>query len=369
MSSTPNLIGFIPHEMDVPGFGQAIFEDSAGDLLIQIPDRRHKGYKFIPISSDLDLVYLNVRSAAVDQSIDYIYVFSDKYNHTHAGTKTDLKTILIKALNDLNYPASVCLQIADLIGSPLQRRNLNITLHQEIFQTYGETAARIFYECSVLQDTFWRILSDAVKDSVSSEKIRYLRKKISSNLRLNEQLLPYPLWSELAPQLSISPNAIQRMVISEVPIVPPSVINPKAKEADNESVSRPNAFQSRSRQEQRIASILRSFVQSREVGRMLLQSIKPRAKFERSALRFIERIFEVPHLLDAREDEVALKAASALYRRKSCRRRAYLLLYLAEEFHEFDNIRDFVVKSVSQSKSLEIVQLREKILSFFHKYP
>jgi hypothetical protein len=107
-----------------------------------------------------------------------IFAFITEDNALHVGLLSELETSLRGFSRRRPDSLAIALQIMELIGDDDDKRRARIRMRSHILSRAGNTAARAFYEGSVLRSLLWEKLIKGASSSEAAARILRARSKI-----------------------------------------------------------------------------------------------------------------------------------------------------------------------------------------------
>jgi hypothetical protein len=282
------VVECLPYGKGPAGFALALLghPESATLRAVQVVDELHgtvggfatledDGWKGIQVSQ--------VKISTVGRDVVHVFLTEDAV--PHVGTLDELKPILMSFTQRYPEKVAIKLQIYELVGGYEQSRSARVAVGQTIAASVGFSAAQEFYGGSALRLSLWkRVLGDAL-NAEAAKRILRVRSRLTTRLsdgqiKLDLTALDPKDRSHIDEEKLVAELKAEFMqpVEDGGPDLTPTGVDLTPRQ--QETVHEVRVINMTGRLEERVAFLLQTILEDREVGMAALFKYQSdRAKF------------------------------------------------------------------------------------------
>lgn len=350
------------------GFALPIFSDQADSpkLTIQEVDEiTGRIVKFRPLDySGTSLMSVDGPSLRVGD--EQIYAFLTGAGKINVGPLVSLRPILEQFAEENLSRTALILQIRELIGNAEEKKVARVRMQRRIAEQQGQSAARSFYEGSVLRNAMWACLLAAAPNEKMARRILEARASLSASITSNGTIAfdlsaltqqdqaaidLSKILAKLLLEFEPEPNARPTTLLSEGSYGADVGQNI---EALLEQISRTR------RQEERVALLIASILDNPAVGKStLLRYQGDKAKFADWTIQEIRRL-----LLNTEwssDERIVASLVPKLFTRQYPMSRGNLLLALAKHLGKWPAVNEAIWATLGRTQSMFVDWYRKEI--------
>ncbi|WP_316198524.1 hypothetical protein [Bradyrhizobium sp. SZCCHNS2002] len=373
-SQKARLIGYrMLSKMDC-GFALPVFShpEHRHNLAIQEIDEltgRIVGFRTLEDANEQELP---LNGPFVELGDEQLYVFVSSSNNVHVGTLVALRPKLKQFSEDNVSKSDIALQIAELVGSPEERKIARIRMQKLFLRSQGAAAARYFYEGSALRSALWSCLISTAASEELARRILALRSHLSADINSDGTIaLDLSALSE-NDQIDINREAVISKMLLEFEPAPSSRPDTILEDDSNTEIGIHTAnllhkIKQVKRQEERIAILLSAILDTPLIGKSaLLQYQNDNAKFANWALAEIRGL-----LLNTEwssDERLIASLIPRFFTRQYPLSRGDLLVFLAKHLGKWPAVRAEIFKCLSRTNSLFVHLRRQEIEEFLTQH-
>jgi hypothetical protein len=287
------VIGCLPLQEGKSGFAVPLFAhptEPSLRLIQEIDELRDIIEGFRIVESDVS-GEIAISGPEADVGGDILYGFLTGDGNVHVGTLAELSPLLKGHVTSNPTQIAVVLQIQELIGATHEKKSARFKMRQLVLKQSGTSAARAFYEGSVLRTALWQNLLTLAPNEGVARRVLAARGAVSAAINFDGTINLDLSALDVHDRALFSEKQIINLLMAEIVTTEDSAELLDAGKAESRDVKVAadvaqllRKIKTTGRQEERLAILIDAILRDRETGIRALLHYKDRAKFATWAL-------------------------------------------------------------------------------------
>lgn len=360
-----SLEGYLPDDRQF-GFRTPVFTDSSGyqkylqiasefeDAIVRFEEIKARPTDFIKMSST-SVSSLGSETAAVFLGVD----------GPRAGSRSQLKQYVEKTLDQ--FPTvSLRLEWAEIYGAPEDRIAARESALNAISSRNSRLSRSSFWK-SLLIDGVWTAITEGRVSEESRDALLAERHSAMLSVNLeNEALISDSSWARISPHIKFDRASFRARAMRDMPTSnelnnsPLSSMAEGYNDIDEKQVAeKVQEIRSQGRQEERIALIIREFLENPLLAEKVLEAYSDRAQLAHHGSRLLKRNIEAAKY---QPEEFFPWLVTELYRNCISFNRGELLYSLTRHLGHQEELAREIRGHAQAGQSADVKRLRSRIL-------
>lgn len=363
--------GCLPYERTLPSFAIPLFASARfpDRRLVQAIDEisgRVSGFRALEGADKERGVAVNQLRVSVGD--EPLQAFVSESDEAHIGTISELKPFLMACTERYSDNAAIVLQITELVGTDEAKRLARIKMRDCIYSLAGERAAEAFYEGGTLRAALWEVLVSSISDTDAVRRILRVRSRLAAHvapdgkIELNLEAL------DPRDAAAIDEAKIRGMLSNQFDARLAHGAHGYAAERGSNALHEPmvsellRKIRHESRQEDRVALLLKAVLEQRRAAMVLLQLYRDRSRQASGVLDELRHKLAIAERAkDKSDEEVIAELVPRIFTNSHPALRGSSLFALARHLSRWPKINRAISFTTARSNSTYVDPYRVDI--------